>query len=1418
MQAMPRCYEGEHGTPTAAAALLLLGISSPSLWKEPPLSRVSVPLRAAPVPLSCLVSSPPFTLCSASCAFRAPPPLTSLVNHTHTHTPLDIHSGRGHILPLLPYSPTVDSVSMSQHTIHQEHIQRLTSHDAAVLRASHEFPTFASSFARVAQVGLPALEAEVGRMPASYSAKGASHSMAVSLCLPALAWDITRTCVLPVTDAVRRKTETAVAGGGALLGAADGTEEQNLTPQLPDGLGLFDRLAAICTDVSVSLWLEVVSITAAQGGGCPAEVSASGNVTRESGGDGNVAARLSTESPLCFLVQPLLPETRWHCGQRIPLAEKHVLPRPHAGRSPSCRGSGVFSSPRDCLPDVGGRARDPRSLVRLITVCQVRGLFYNLPVRQTPYVGLVDSCGNGALIGRNGSDDVAWKTRSERDRRELFRRRTSWASKSASAMRARREEQQHLVTVVFQTAVCVLLAPLYLTGTPPDASGGKDASLAQYSFLAMGASVFSAKMIVEYNFCAGAGDARRAQAEMLPLRPLSLSKPLRCNSAPRTGCDSHGIHPDSVAAAGLRVDHRGLYRGALWVCQASREVDIGGRAGRRLTRGEATAHRLCHAFGISVPNPSSASSPSATRAEVRARRLCPSSAAAASREGGAWTPEETTAEGVLTEVVVRPGHFSALFATPPPLGSSSFPASQAPSAAERLTFSPLAERHRTFFLILVRDDRARPSEHDGWCGRSAPPSSALCLTHCRVLETTHWAYSVVAANTQRHYHGVHPPPGGESSPAAVPVFLFVDSTYVPPRISEARQRARHGDSAQQSFVQLYNEALRLLAKSLNGCESQDGPFRGDENVLPAQMTPPHTTTADPEQQPPSVSRHVLPKQEAAEVQLRVRYLCQRVLEAAAVPGTQSYMPALPSTRHSTSAASLGNVTNRAGALHHVQLSPASLLWLSVTGRGVNSSVAAPRRTPVTLDRNLHRITREEEEEQAALHFRPPSQAVPSWRESPATAHHPLVAQSSNTAEGLTRMRHLLDTGRGNALRRLPRACAAPSPWMPDRGINRADESNRSDTSEGATTVSAAAIPPIATAFSASVSVLQWARKFLIIASPTTPQRASKPTRVPEAVLPRGPVYGSHPHALQWWVADQHAVHERVRLEFFLCFADTYVCHPELQHGVERTASKCLIPESGTVSQRVPRTSLSASPTAQKALERRRRVAQLLWAHPVNGDACPPSTSAAAAASFPVSLPAEWRPRVTAVEAHLCQWGWRFHHEAVAAVHREEMRCSRAVAWTNDVRVDQSTYSRTQPSLVTAIVAWPCLKVEGIVRHVTSMQALQQTVEELEAVGAAETAEFDSVLVPPQSAGTGLVSSCCRCPGPSQVRRSSSPCPLLIPSVFLDFFISRSCRGAIMFGDVLRPDAVRTMVAALDCVEQYYVCSHGRPSFTHLTPA
>ncbi|KAG5481840.1 hypothetical protein LSCM4_06916 [Leishmania orientalis] len=1302
--------------------------------------------------------------------------------------------------------------------MHQEHIQRLGADDAAVLRASDEFSTFTDAFARVAQVGLPQLEAEVGKTFFSDSVDDASHDVAVSLCLPALSWDITRTCVLPITDELRRKTEMAVRGdvvppGGG--GAPPGTEKQDHTEERPDGLELLGRLASICTDVSVGVWLETVESAETQGDASPTEALASRGEAVDGGKGGGLAARLSHESPSCLFVRPLVPETRWHCGQQIPLGDKHTRRHRHAAYRPlSLEGVGG-ASPHSRFQDVSDSERKRRHLVRLITVCRVRGLFYNLPVRQAPFVGLLGSCSYGALTGSSGTSAAAYKTLSERDGEELFRRRTSWACTSASAMRARREEQQRLVVVVFQIAVCILLAPLYLTDTPLDASEIRNASPTQCPLPAQSSSAFSAKMIAEYDFCGGASVVRRVPAETRPLRPLTLSTPPRCASAPRTGLHNSGMHTDSVAAAGLRVDRHGLYNGALWVRQASREPGVDGRAGRRSTRGEATARHLFHAFGISLSDPSTASSPAHTRAELRAGRSCPPHAATSSREDGVWSPEEMAAEGVLTEVVVRPGHFTVLFATPPPTGAIAFPARQPPrTVAYRHPWAPFPDGHAAFSMILVRDGGPHPAYGDGGRCRTTP-CSALRSTRCRVLEPTHWAYDIVATNARRR-HGAHPLSGGSiSAAAAVPVFVFVKTAYVPPCISEARRRPRHGDSAQQTFTQLYGEALQRLTGVWRGCESDGGPLENHKSVLPAQTIPPHATM--PNYQRPSLTpRRVRVPQEAAEVQLRVRYLSQQVLEAAAVCGTQSYVPALPPKMHSCLTASSADVAGRTGTLHRVQLSPASLLWSSATGRGVNSSAAAPRRTPVTLNPNLQRATREEKEAQAALHARSRLETALTHRQLPGTAHSPLPAQASNTEEGLARMRPLLDTGRGSVLRRLPRACAAPCPWMPERGVGRAVENNGVDTAEGATTaISANDTPPITTIFSEGVSVTQWARKFLIIASPTTPQRASSPTCEPAAVLPPGLACPPKPHALQWWVVDQHAVHERVRLEFFLCFADIYVCHPELQHGMGNAASEGALAGSDAASDSAPHTSLSLSPHARMALARRRRVAQLLCSLAVMSPASSPYATMASS-SFPVSLPGDWRLRVTAMETHLRQWGWRFHHESAAGVHRGETRS--AAARSSGMRVDQSTHSRTRPSLATAVAAWPCLEVEGVVCHVTSTQALQQTVEELEAVGAAATAESDSAFTPLQTASADPVLSCCRFPGPSQVPRSSSPCSLLVPSVFLDFFISRSCRGAIMFGDLLRPTSARSMVAALDCVEQYYVCSHGRPSFTHLTPA
>ncbi|KAK7198712.1 hypothetical protein NESM_000835200 [Novymonas esmeraldas] len=1125
-----------------------------------------------------------------------------------------------------------------------ERIQRLPAHDAAVLRASYEFPTFTDAFARVTQVALPALEAAALRRvqqsaPPSHGGGsgggGATahdsllHNVAVSLCLPALAWDVTRVSALPPSAAVP-----------ALLPLIS-------TPQPPPSWSSAEleplcRLATLCTDVSVSVRLEV-------------------EVAVDSAGDGDPGLPVApTPHRLCHVLS-LLPETRWRCGDRLADAEAHGH---HRRRSDHNGGHQCLLSQTGVSPHT--RAAGHPHRVRLVTVCRVRGVFYSLPVRHTPFTALLG--GGGAAADLSLAAD---------------RHGARWACSSASAVRTRREEQQHLVTTLFQTAVCTLVAPLYLGD-----SGALSASPPH---------IVPAVCVTFLRECDADADASGVG------RPL---RPSRCTSADRSPCGE-----PAAAVAGLRVGRRGLYCGTVRARQSAPHLSRVDAVSRRCTPGEATARHVCRTFGVSVRAPSHTARPRVAAVVDDA--------------------EEVERDGVLREVVVRPGRFAVLFITAAQPADAAPPTHTVEEEEEeeestRASALPPVHHGAPTVMILVKEARANAVQDDRrHCGAAA--AAAAAAPCCGVLDPAHWAYDVVAAAAAACRHGRC---GGGKAPAGwsrrvVPMFVFVDRAYVPERLCEARQRR---GAAAETFAQLYEEALLCLFHDTMGSREDCGRVsRGEPATMHAARS--SLVAADP---PSSASAPPCgpAAQQPAAVQSRVRYLCQRVLEAAAAAGPASSTLAAPSSSTAT----------RAGALLPVRLHPTSLLSYQSTAPASAVSVAAgPRRTPVIFDPQLRRVAVEEEEQvQAAVN----AGAVASGARSP-----PRHDRTAASAAGLARMRRLLDTGRGCVLRRLPHAFAAPRSWVPARGGGADTRCSTRMHGECASSVAEGAAPPAGSAITQSVAVVQWARKFIVLACPAATRSTDSPGTA---------CVGAQPHALQWWVADQHAVHERVRLELFLCFADTYVCHPELR-GPQRT--DC--PASGDPCN-LP---TCLSPYAQAGLRRRRCIARLLGtlADPRNASLLSPSSTP----SFSVSLPAQWRQRVTAVEGHLRHWGWRFHHDFVDAAPRRRV------------------------AVATAVAAWPCVEVEGVVRHATTLQALWHTVEELESVGAATT-ETSSQTGPPS--------------------------PSLIPSVFLDFFISRSCRGAIMFGDQLRPTAARTMLAALECVAQYHVCSHGRPSFARLAPA
>ncbi|CCD11998.1 unnamed protein product [Trypanosoma congolense IL3000] len=173
-----------------------------------------------------------------------------------------------------------------------------------------------------------------------------------------------------------------------------------------------------------------------------------------------------------------------------------------------------------------------------------------------------------------------------------------------------------------------------------------------------------------------------------------------------------------------------------------------------------------------------------------------------------------------------------------------------------------------------------------------------------------------------------------------------------------------------------------------------------------------------------------------------------------------------------------------------------------------------------------------------------------------------------------------------------------------------------------------------------------------------------------------------------YISDQHAVHERLRLEYFIVNAESYLELP------------------------------SSSPTF-----------------------------------FAVKIPDDICRDVTDYEVALQQWGWRFSY---------------------------STADRGTPRLCVAVRHWPNLVVEGHRLHLEGIGALRRTVEEFSVVSQTRGAPTD---------GAGV-----------------------IPSAVLQFLITRSCRGALMFGDRLEERHAALLIDSLRAVSQYCVCSHGRPAF------
>ncbi|KEG15061.1 hypothetical protein DQ04_00201140 [Trypanosoma grayi] len=249
-------------------------------------------------------------------------------------------------------------------------------------------------------------------------------------------------------------------------------------------------------------------------------------------------------------------------------------------------------------------------------------------------------------------------------------------------------------------------------------------------------------------------------------------------------------------------------------------------------------------------------------------------------------------------------------------------------------------------------------------------------------------------------------------------------------------------------------------------------------------------------------------------------------------------------------------------------------------------------------------------------------------------------------------------------------------------------------------------------FRAEHFIAQWDRKFLLLCmgGPGMPHSnalvdesvylslSQCATKTSRASLPA-----------RLYLVDQHAVHERLRLEFFLSFAESYV-----QHG-------------------------------------------------------------SAPASFTVEVPADICRDVVTYEAMLKRWGWRFAHSNGA--------------------VGAASFSHT-PVRRVSVTCWPRLVVEGHALLLDSVEALRATVEEF------------AIVLPPTSTVAAPRADCRHSKCGEEPRNYKSA----VPSVILQFLVKRSCRGAVMFGDRLSRVDAEKLIEALQAVEQYTVCSHGRPAF------
>lgn len=352
-----------------------------------------------------------------------------------------------------------------------------------------------------------------------------------------------------------------------------------------------------------------------------------------------------------------------------------------------------------------------------------------------------------------------------------------------------------------------------------------------------------------------------------------------------------------------------------------------------------------------------------------------------------------------------------------------------------------------------------------------------------------------------------------------------------------------------------------------------------------------------------------------------------------------------------------------------------------------------------------------------------------------------------------------------ARRSIPYAFQAPQRWVP-----------APPTSAAAAARSPEGIGPagmITGGVDGPWTALQWDRKFIVVLphrpphagtdrTPPweTPRKVSEDLRgwaVPQRVAHSG---GGPPARPPWVILDQHAVHERLRLEYFCAYVEAFVRHPELE-------------DIGRAGEAISATNDGDDQLESGRLQDRIRVSRALRAE-LCGDVDAPSTTPhlrqthSAAALF--TVPADLVPLVTQHAASLHTWGWRWRYRRRGPGNAGNVR---GTSHTPCVEVHHGAE----------------LSLEGFTLTLNLPLHLRRMLGELEAVAS-------------------------RAPAAAP----SSPF-VIIPSDILRFLVTRSCRGALMFGDSLNnPRHIRQLVHDLGLPQQYYLCAHGRCSFAHLPAA